>query len=288
MKSKDINIRDPFVLVYDGKYYLYGTRGATAWGLADGFDVYVGTDLENWSEPIEIFHNNGDFWADRNYWAPEVHYYNGDFYLFATFKSETSRRGTQILKASSPLGPFQVHSNGPVTPGNWECIDGTFYLNQNGIPYMIFCHEHRQVIDGSICIMELTHDLKKADSEPVEIFKASSAPWVVPLGDNHYITDGPFMYRCNDGDLLMIWSSFGSEGYTEAIARSDNGEITGNWIQEPELLFKKDGGHGMIFKSLEGDLFLTLHSPNETLEERPCFYRLKDENNTLTSLSRLS
>jgi len=30
MKSNEINIRDPYILPYDGKYYLYGTRSETA------------------------------------------------------------------------------------------------------------------------------------------------------------------------------------------------------------------------------------------------------------------
>ena len=34
MKTGEIHIRDPFVLVHGGKYYLYGTRGATCWGMA--------------------------------------------------------------------------------------------------------------------------------------------------------------------------------------------------------------------------------------------------------------
>lgn len=88
MKTSDIHIRDPFILPWEGRYYLYGTRGPTCWGKADGFDVYVSTDLQNWSAPIEIFHNDGTFWADQNYWAPEVHFYKGSFYLFATFFSE--------------------------------------------------------------------------------------------------------------------------------------------------------------------------------------------------------
>lgn len=41
MRREDIDIRDPYVLVHDGKYYLYGTRSATCWGEADGFDCYV-------------------------------------------------------------------------------------------------------------------------------------------------------------------------------------------------------------------------------------------------------
>ena len=27
IKREEINIRDPFVLVHEGKYYMYGTRG---------------------------------------------------------------------------------------------------------------------------------------------------------------------------------------------------------------------------------------------------------------------
>ena len=80
MKREEINIRDPFVLTRNGQYYLYGTRGATCWGPADGFDVYVSRDLENWDGPFECFHNDGTFWADRNYWAPEVHEYHGKLY----------------------------------------------------------------------------------------------------------------------------------------------------------------------------------------------------------------
>ena len=118
MKRTDINIRDPFVLVHDGAYYLYSTRGETCWGPADGFDVYVSRDLENWEGPQVCFHNDGTFWADRNYWAPEVYHYDGTFYMFASFKNPDVKRGTAILKAESPLGPFRPHSNGCVTPGN--------------------------------------------------------------------------------------------------------------------------------------------------------------------------
>ena len=77
MKREDINIRDPFILPYEGKYYLYGSRGSEVWeDNATGLDVYVSDDLENWSEPKEIFTRTADFWADRHYWAPEVYAYN--------------------------------------------------------------------------------------------------------------------------------------------------------------------------------------------------------------------
>ena len=37
MTFQDINIRDPFILPVDGKYYKYGTRGSTNFGYAIGF-----------------------------------------------------------------------------------------------------------------------------------------------------------------------------------------------------------------------------------------------------------
>lgn len=275
MKTNEIHVRDPFVLPWEGSYYLYGTRGPTCWGLADGFDVYVGKDLENWEGPIEIFHNDGSFWADREYWAPEVHVIDGAFYMFASFHSPNRRRGTQILRAEKPTGPFVPISDGPVTPADWECLDGTFFRSKDGDPYLVFCHEWLQVHDGEVCAMKLTPDLKAAAGEPRVLFRASQAPWVVPSvdkdGNKNCVTDGPWLHRCPDGRLMMLWSSHGKDGYAQAASYSDNGDITGNWTPAAEPIFGRDGGHGMIFRDFEGVQHLVLHAPNENPYERPVF-----------------
>lgn len=284
MKRTDINIRDPFVLVHNGMYYLYGTRGATCWGMADGFDVYVSADLENWEGPHVCFHNDGSFWADRNYWAPEVHFYHGAFYMLASFKREDVHRGTAILRAETPLGPFVPHSHGCVTPRDWECLDGTLYISQAGKPYMVFCHEWVQAGDGEILALPLTDDLQAAAGAPRLLFRASEAPWVQCIthssGKTGWVTDGPFLWRTADGTLLCLWASFSKGGYAQGVAVSSNGEIDGHFTQV-EPLFMEDGGHGMVFRALDGQLYLTLHSPNLTPQERPCFYPLRDTGSRL-------
>ena len=284
MKRTEINIRDPFVLVHEGKYYLYGTRGETAWGKADGFDVYISKDLNEWDGPYECFHNDGNFWADRNYWAPEVHLWKNRFYLFASFKNETRCRGTAVLWAETPLGPFAPHSDGPVTPAEWECLDGTFYVSCVGKPYMVFCHEWVQIGDGEVCAIELSQDLKKAVGEPKILFRATSAEWSRPVhhssGMDGYVTDGPFLWRTEDGALLCLWASFSDKGYTQALAVSDNDEIDGHFSQV-EPLFDDDGGHGMVFRAFDGQLYMTLHSPNRPLEERPFFYPIEEKDGRL-------
>ena len=274
IQTHQINIRDPFVFVHQGRYYLYGTRGPTCWGPADGFDVYTGTDLVSWEGPAACFQNDGTFWADRNYWAPEVHPWRGAFYMFASFKSETRRRGTAILRASSPLGPFVPWSEGAVTPADWECLDGTFYVSPEGRPYMVFCHEWVQAGDGEVLALPLAEDLKSAAGEPFLLFRASDAPWSREIrhssGRTGYVTDGPFLWRRDDGALLCLWSGFSEKGYAQGLAISDNRNIDGHFTQL-EPLFLEDGGHGMIFRALDGRLYLALHSPNTHLLERPRF-----------------
>ncbi len=279
IKTADIVIRDPFVLNEGGKYYLYGTRSLTCWGEADGFDAYVSSDLENWEGPVEIFHKTEDFPYDKNYWAPEVHKYNGSFYMFATFNTVAkNKKGTMILKADNPLGPFKPHSEGKITPEEWNCLDGTFYLSPKGVPYMIFSHEWEDVFDGQICAVELAKDLTKPVGEPFTLFSASEAKtWVRSIthrrypGKAIYVTDGPFAWRNEDGSLALMWSSFGDKGYVEAVAYSDNGDVTGNWTQREKPLYEENGGHGMLFRKNDGSLMLTLHYPNENYHEHPVF-----------------
>lgn len=279
MTFKDINIRDPFVLPYEGKYYLYGTRGSTAWCSASGLDVYVSDDLKTWSEAHECFSVPEGFWADKEIWAPEVHIYNGAFYMFVSLRADNRARGTQILKSDSPMGPFLPFTNDAITPAEWQCLDGTFYVDKNGDPYIVFCHEWVQVKDGEIHAMKLTKNLTAAAGEPILLFKASEPEWADKTREN-FITDGPFMYRTECGRLLMIWSTFTRSGYVQAVAYSDNGEIDGKWYHE-EPLFDDNGGHGMIFEDYNGQKHLILHSPNENPKERPVLFDIAEENGTL-------
>lgn len=276
MKLCEINIRDPFILTENGKYYMYGTRGHECWGKSYGLDAYVSDDLENWSDPVEVFTRTEDFWADRNFWAPEVHKYQNSYYMFVSFKSEDRCRGTQILKSDSPLGPFMIHSDGPVTPEEWECLDGTFYV-ENGKPYMIFCHEWVQVRDGEMCAMELTPDLKAPAGKPVLLFKASQPGWAMGYEKDAFITDGPFMYKNREGRLVMLWASMRGKTYCEAISYSNDGTLLGTWEHDEHLLFDKDGGHGMLFRSNEGVLKFICHQPNEKLKERPVLVDIREE-----------
>jgi len=283
MHQDQINIRDPFVLVEDGQYYMYGTRAADFGRKTGGFDVYVSQDLVSWSEPAECF-NSEQFGMNRLVnWAPEVHKYNGKYYMFATFTQENELKGTYILRSDSPLGPFVPHSRGAVTPTDWACLDGTLYISRDGRPYVVFCHEHTQIVDGTICYAPLSDDLSERIGEPVTLFAASSCPYAhVHKRTGHFVTDGPFLYRTGTGALLMIWSSFIHDQYAEMLVRFRDGEIGPELTHLPPVI-DNDGGHGMIFEA-EGRLMFTFHSPNRSGFEHPAFLPIADTGDSLSLL----
>jgi len=279
----DIRLRDPFILPIseEGKYYLYGT----GWRLPDGpgFMTYISSDLKTWEGPFPAFRRPKGFWSDRDYWAPEVHRHKGQYYMFASFNAKDACRGTQILISDTAVGPFRLLTEGPVTPRDWECLDGTLYIDKSGKPWIVFCHEWVQVGDGEISAVALSDDLKTATSEPILLFRASEAPWVIEVGKESKgrVTDGPFLHRMSDGTLLMLWSSFGEGGYKLAVARSESGRITGPWKPESKPIFENDGGHGMIFQTFEGKLMLVLHQPNRGSDERPRLFSVQEKGHSL-------
>ena len=287
MKRQEINIRDPYILVYGGKYYLYGTRSATAWGPADDFDCYVSENLEDFEGPIEIFHRPEGFFADRNYWAPECYAHNGAFYLVTTLGAEDRPMGIYVLKSDSPTGPFAPYS-GRLTPEDWQAIDGTLYFEEE-TPYMVFSRSQQGAEDGDFVLLKLTSDLKRAACEPVTLFTAKQAPWARPVPfakeafglEEMYFSDGPSLLKLGDGRLYMIFSSWSVNGYAVGVARSESGSVHGPWQLQAEPLYPENGGHGMFFRDLEGRLLLTLHHPNDPLQERPHFWKIQSESETL-------
>ena len=292
MDASEIQVRDPFILpvAETGEYFLFGSTDRDVWhGPGTGFDCYRSRDLVAWDGPTPAFRPPADFWATTNFWAPEVHRHAGRFFMFATFFAPGRYRGTQVLAADVPEGPYLPWSDGPVTPPRWQCLDGTLHVDTNGVPWIVFCHEWEQIHNGAVCAQRLTPDLRRAVGRPVVLFNASEAPWVHPLQIDVtagrafpvYVTDGPFLHRTAWGALLMLWSSFGARGYAMGLARSENGRVDGEWTQLPEPLWDHDGGHGMIFRTLGGRPWLTFHWPNVTPTERAVFRELIEEKDTL-------
>jgi len=159
------------------------------------------------------------------------------------------------------------------------------YVDKKGVPHIVFCHEWLQVGNGTMCECTLSEDLAHAVTEPRVLWCAQDFGSVASVsmhGKIGYVTDGPFFFRCDNGELVSIWSSFDENGYVELIARSNNGDIDGEWSVDQVPLSGKDGGHGMIFTSFEGKTYFVMHKPNKSPFERAVITELKQNSGNLS------
>lgn len=276
LKREEIRIRDPFILTDTeaGCYYMYGTTDLVEGSLVayPRFSVYKSRDLESFEEAKVIFDGaEFGFWADRDFWAAEVHKWEDRYYLFGSCKAEGKCRTTEVFVSDTPDGKYTPVSKNNITPSGWECLDGTLYVEDEKA-YMVFSHEWVQVGDGEIWAVELNRELSTPIGEPFRLFKASDNPKVSSLEGmpGCYVTDGPFLWR-EDGKVRMIWSSFYRGRYLVLMAESDS--LRGEWLHSGSR-FDFDGGHAMIFETLDGKKMISLHSPNTAGLERPAFYEI--------------
>lgn len=301
--ADEIGVRDPYIYAdpQTQNYYMYvqmdnRLNRSNEEKKNKGVEVYVSKDLKQWESPRTALLLPDNFWGRKAVWAPEMHAYRGKFYLFVTLTSSDTltgetvpkgeknwpsfyKRGTQIFVSDSPLGPFKPFDNKPHTPSSWMALDGTLYV-EDGRPYMVFCHEWVQVQDGTMEYVPLKEDLSAPVGRPTLMFRASEASWVA--NKTGKVTDGCFLYKTKKGKLLMIWSSFGTSGYAVGIAESKSGKLKGPWIQQDKLLFKENGGHGMIFRAFDGKLLLALHQPNNPGgKERLKLFEIEDTGDAL-------
>ncbi|MDR0426078.1 MAG: family 43 glycosylhydrolase [Clostridiales bacterium] len=282
MKLQDFQIRDPYIVLEKDFYYMFGTAGNDLWGQGWDFSIYKSPDLVDWERIENVVELPGDFWADKEFWAPEVYRRDGKFVMFMTCMKDGLNRGTHTFVSDAVTGPFVPAAPLPVTPREWMCLDGTLYTDEGGVPYMVFSHEWLQAGDGTYMAARLNDSLTALLEAPKSLLAVRKTGWCNKIsfkGVSGYPSDGPQMYTCANGDLLLLWSSLGKNGYFTATARSTSG-IYGPFKPE-KILYDRDGGHSMIFHDKSGKMKFTFHSPNDIPGERAVIVDIIEKNNDL-------
>ena len=290
LKRNEIRVRDPYIVLDNGCYYLYATTGDTT------LSYYTSTDLENWQPGGVAFEIPQDFWAYRDVWAAEVHKYRGRFYLFVSLLGRNGLRGTQIAVADTPAGPFLPVADHAATPLSQSCIDGTLYV-EDGIPYIVYSHDwpdhfvpEKDAYVGQICAARLSEDLTAMVGTPWVLFDSDESPiskatphrmmWENKMV-TRYGTDAPFFRTLSNGTLLMTWSPYLQDNYVVLSVISPSGRLRGPWTHVAKPLFKDNGGHAMFFHRADGVLCMCLHAPEAPMLERAHIYEMAEKDGLL-------
>lgn len=295
-------LSDPFVLADEATqtYWMTGTGGR----------FYSSRDLCQWDGPFDCLHPDSTSWTGPHpaVWAAELYRHGDRYYCFATFTNDSTicaqtpagepipRRATDILTSAEAGGTYRpIPGAQPILPADRPTLDGTFFVDSDGTPYMVSCGEWLYNNDGTMEAIALRPDLSGAAGEPRVLFRASDSPWSRELIDGktvpNRVTDGPWLFRTATGRLGMLWTSWVYDVYTMGVAYSTSGTIAGPWVQQAAPVTPPNHGHGMIFRTFDGRDILSLHShtvaPDGRYIRRPVFYEVDLSGDTLTLGNRL-
>jgi beta-xylosidase len=267
--------------------------------------LWKSKDLKLWDGPFRVTKTDPRSWMGPRpmIWAAELHAYKGKYYYFATFtnrdvKIDTvkgnviERRASHVLVSDQPDGPYVPMHDATYLPANKPTLDGTFWVDKDGKPYMIYCYEWLQNWNGTIEKIELKPDLSGSVGIGKVLFRASDSPWSREKDENgnvrpNKVTDGPYVFRTQNGRLGMIWTSWVYDVYTQGVAYSKSGTLNGPWVQEKEPITPPNFGHGMLFRTLQGKLLMAVHSHqniNGKYRRIPHLFEIDDSGDKLVVL----
>jgi hypothetical protein len=295
--TDSIRLSDPFVFAdkHTKTYYMTGTGGL----------MWKSKNLRTWSGPYTVAKTDPHSWMGPRpmIWAAEIHPYKGKYYYFATFTNREvhidtvasnviDRRASHVLVSDKPDGPYTPMPDPTYLPADKPTLDGTFWIDKDGKPYMVYCYEWLQNLNGTIEKIELKADLSGSVGEGKVLFRASDSPWSrekTAYGTDrpNKVTDGPFLFTTSTGRLGMLWTSWVYDVYTQGVAYSESGTLDGPWVQEPQPITPPNYGHGMLFTDFRGNHLMAVHSHakrGETTIRTPHFFLVSLNGDKLTVL----
>jgi hypothetical protein len=243
--------------------------------------LWKSKDLKFWDGPYKVVKTDSNSWMGPKpmIWAAEIHQYKDKYYYFATFTNRAvridsvrgniiERRASHVLVSDKPDGPYVPMKDPIYLPAGKPTLDGTFWIDTDGKPYMVYCYEWLQNWNGTVEKIELKPDLSGTIGEGKVLFRASDSPWSREKDENgkvvpNKVTDGPYLFRTATGRLGMIWTSWVYNIYTQGVAYSESGTLDGPWIQEKDPVTPPDYGHGMLFLTLNNKQLMAVHSHKE-------------------------
>lgn len=224
---------DPFVLKYNGKYYLYCTN--------PDIRCWSSDDLLEWK--LEGATIGKDEFKDLVPFAPEVIYSNGKFYMYTS----PSGFGHYVLESSSPTGPFCK-----ISKNIQHAIDGTIFIDDDGAWYFYWAGD--EGIWG--CEMKsptefgepvLTGATMYGWTEGPLVYKRDGIYYMTYTG-NHYLSKG---YRINAATSTHPLEGFVDDVYNPIIIHTQ-GEVVGlghsSTVIGPDLI-----SHYIVYHNMNED-----------------------------------
>jgi len=280
-RDSAISMRDHFIIKVDKKWYCVGTSEPVWTGPNPGVRLLESDDLIHWEQHswlIDASKLPADCPYNGRFWAPEIHFIKGKYYLTVNSGKVTKEdpkgmksHSVWLFTSDKVTGPFKL-LNGPLTPQYNN--DATLFEDEDGQTYL-YCS------GGGLFQAKI--DLKTGKiTTPIQKFLDKKQPgwpeWMVGG------IEGPFVIK-RDGTYFMFFSTW-TRGYEVGLLKSKT--PLGPWeLASPEPIFgtRKKGyrremaisggyadlkftdtpdpyqetGHNALFEGPDGQLWSSCH-----------------------------
>lgn len=213
---------DPAPFVHDGVVYLYTTHdeddapAGMARFLMREWLLYTSTDMVNWTDrgvmaDLDSFEWKGWGGAGNGAWAHQVIERNGKFYLYVTVHGA----GIGVLVADSPMGPFKDPIGKPLVGGEFDTIDPTVMIDDDGQAYLYWGNPNLWFVKLNEDMISLGGEITK--DERIRKVEGQSDPF-------HY-QEGPWVWKRNG----RYYNAYASTCCPEGIGYAISNGPTGPW-----------------------------------------------------------
>jgi len=252
------NIGDPYVLKYQGQYYLYATSDF------DGFYVWSSRNLNTWSAPMVCYRKTSACFGEQRFWAPEVYEWDEKFYMYYTAdwkitNEENLRIGVAV--SDKPTGPFADVYDTPMFDAGFPVLDA-HVLKDGEQDYLLFsrageCNIVNGAKEADIYLLKLNPDHVSVSGEAILLITPEEQYEKQNHDMNQYWVEGPFVVK-NSGRYHLMYSAnyYGSSAYCICCAVSDSPEGPyAKYIDNPIIESSKaisGPGHNSVVEALDG------------------------------------
>lgn len=231
---KDGDFADPFVLKYNGAYYLYCTT--------PDIKCWSSVNLTDWKlegAAIEV-----DTFPELVPFAPEVTYSNGKFYMYTS----PSGFGHFALESENPTGPFHK-----ISDNIQHAIDGSVFIDDDGKWYFYWAGD--EGIWG--CEMKSPTEFGKPVLTGVTMHGWTEGPFVCKQNGIYYMTYTGNHYLSKGYRINAAWSNHPLKGYQDErynpVVIHTEGQVTGLGhsctVMGPDLI-----SHYLVYHNMNEDL----------------------------------
>lgn len=214
-------IGDPYVIkTQDEMYYMYCTSAP------NGFYCWKSDNMVDWGDRKMCYVRKADAWCTDCFWAPEVYYLDGKYYMFYTAKNQENSLRIGLAVSDQPDGPFEDLNNEPFLDLGYAVIDANVLFDEDGRKYLYYARDCSENVMGflrksEIYGVQLSDDLHSVVGEPVKLITPEQS-WEKVSGDTQW-NEGPEVIRHGDTYYLTYSANyFASSAYSIGYATADS------------------------------------------------------------------